>query len=119
MHSILDDGMSAHQNLHSAIQQSVEDFLTASAFHDACQQGHTDVHALQEVHDGLEVLLGQNLRRSHDAGLIAVVQCDEHRHQRDEGLSATHVALQQTVHLSSATHILADFTDDTFLCLSQ
>ena len=111
--------MSAHQNLHSAIQQSVEDFLTALAFHDACQQGHADIHALQEVHDGLEVLLGQNFRRSHDAGLIAVVQCDEHRHQRDEGFSATYVALQQTVHLPSTAHILADFTDDTFLCLSQ
>ena len=77
--------MGTNQYLYGPVQQSVEDFLSLLAFHDASQQGHTNIHAFQEIHDCLQMLFCQNFRRSHDAGLVAVVQCDEHGHESHEG----------------------------------
>ena len=65
------------------------------------------------------MLLCQNLRGSHDAGLIAVVNGDEHRHQGHQRLAASYIALQQAVHLSTATHIFAYFTDYALLGFCQ
>ena len=79
--------MCADENLYGAIEQSVENLLTLLALDDTCQHSYADGQSLQEVHDGLQVLLGKYLGRCHDAGLIAVVQSDKHGHQRHEGLA--------------------------------
>ena len=41
---------------------------------------------------------------------------DEHGHERHERLSRPHVALQQAVHLLSASHVLPYFPNHTLLC---
>ena len=53
------------------------------------------------------MLLGQDLRGSHDTSLEVVVNGNEHRHQGHQGLTTSHITLQQPVHLASGTHILA------------
>ena len=111
--------MGANKNLYGTIQQTIEYLLTAFALHDTRQQSYTDIHIVKECHNGLQVLLGQYLGRSHDAGLIAVAQCDKHRHQGHEGLTASHIALKQTVHLPTTAHILSNLTNDTLLCFRQ
>ena len=65
------------------------------------------------------MLFGEDLRGCHDTGLIAVVDGDEHRHQGDERLARADIALQQSVHLSSGTRVLADLADHPFLCFRQ
>ena len=64
-------------------------------------------------------MLGEDFRGCHDAGLIAVVQCDERGHQCYKGLPRPHVALKEAVHLAPAFHICMDFTDDPLLCLGE
>ena len=115
LHSILDDGVRAHQNLHLASEQSVQDVLSLFAFHNAGEQFHAYRHILQESLDGLQMLLCQDLRRCHDTGLKTIVQRDEHCHERHQRLAAAHVALQQAVHLSAGTHVLTDFMHHPFL----
>ena len=90
---VLDDGMGAHEDLDGAVCETVEHLLAPFALDDACEQGHADVHVLEKGHDGLQVLFGKDLGRCHDAGLIAVVDGDEHRHEGYECLTTTHVAL--------------------------
>ncbi len=116
---ILDDGMRTHQDVYRTIRQPVQHLLPAPPLDDAREQCHTDGHVVQKVHDGLQVLLGQYLRRGHDAGLVAVVQRNEHRHQCHQRLAAAHVALQQAVHLAPAAHVPADFADDALLGIGQ
>ena len=65
------------------------------------------------------MLLGQNLRRSHDASLVVIVKGNEHRHQRHQCLPRSHIPLQQSVHLSSASHIRANLPYHPFLCICQ
>ena len=61
------------------------------------------------------MLFGKNLGGSHDASLIAIVEGNEHRHQGDKRLTATYIALKQTVHLSSATYIGSNLPDNPLL----
>ena len=65
------------------------------------------------------MLLCQYLGRRHDARLIAIAQSYEHGHKRHKRLARTYVALQQTVHLASRTHIVAYLVHHTFLCTGE
>ena len=111
--------MGAHEDVDGAVEEPFEHLLTALALDDARQQGHAEVHAIEELHDGLQVLFCEDFRGCHDASLIAVVDGDEHRHQGHEGLPASHVALQQTVHLPARPNVDPDLPDHPFLCLRQ
>ena len=93
LYRILDDGMGAYENLHTAVLQPLQYLLSLLTFHDTCQQFHPDVHSPKEVLDGLQVLLGENLRRCHDTCLVAVVEGDEHRHQCHQRLAAAYIPL--------------------------
>ena len=79
--------MGAHEDVDGAVEQAFEYFLATLAFNDACQQGYSQVHPVEELHDGLQVLFGEDFRRGHDASLIAVVDSDKHGHQGHEGLA--------------------------------
>ena len=119
LHSVLDDGVCANQYMHITGAESVENLLTLLALHDASKQFYADRHAFQELTNALQVLLCQDFRRCHHAGLITIVQGNEHGHQGHQCLSATHVALQQAVHLTACAHILADLVHHPFLCACQ
>ena len=119
LHGVLDDGMCADEDVGGAVEQCVEYLLTAFPLHHTCQQGYADRHVAEKLHDGLQMLFGQDFRRCHDAGLVTVVDGDEHRHQCHEGLAAADVALQQTVHLPAAAHVLAYLADDALLGFGQ
>ena len=93
LYGIFNDGMGAYENLYGAVEQPVENLLALLALDDARQHSHPDIHPFQEVHDGLQMLLGKNLSGCHDACLIAVVKGDEHGHQRYEGFTRAHIAL--------------------------
>ena len=119
LHRVFNDGMGTDEYLHLACQQTVENLLAFLSLHHTSQQFHADGHVAQEVADGLQVLFGQDFRGRHDAGLIAVVQGDEHGHECHEGLARPYVTLQQTVHLPTAAHVLAYLLDDALLGTRQ
>src|SRR5512140_3069185 len=54
------------------------------------------------------MLICKYFSRSHQACLIAVIDCDQHTHQSDKGLTATDIALKQPVHLFTRPQIPAD-----------
>ena len=112
---ILNHGMCAHEYLYGAVDQSLKHLLALSALDDAREQLYADGHIAQELLDSLQMLLSQYLGGSHDAGLIAVVQGNEHRHQRHQRLSRTHVALQQAVHLAARAHVGPDLMHHALL----
>ena len=62
-----------------------------------------------------KVLPRQNFRGRHEAGLATVVHGQEHSHEGDERLPATHVALEQAIHLPSAPHVVVDLVHDPLL----
>ena len=67
----------------------------------------------------LEVLLGQDLRRRHETGLVAVLHCHERGDQGDDGLAASHIALHQPVHGPVRGHVCFDLGDHPFLRSGQ
>lgn len=74
---------------------------------------------LRNVRIVCKLLLGENFRRRHDAGLVAVVDGYEHRHQCYEGFAGSNIALQQAVHLSSGSHVGANLVHDALLCSGE
>ena len=119
LHRIFYNGVGADENLHRTIEQSLEYFFPTFSLDDTCEQGHTDVHSLEELHDGLQMLFGKDFRRSHDTGLVAVVDGDEHRHECYEGLATANIALEQTVHLATRSYIGTNLPNHPLLGLRQ
>ena len=73
----------------------------------------------QQPHEGLEVLLGQDLRRRHDRALVPVCHRRQQRCRRDHGLPAADVALQQARHRHVARDIREDRIDRPTLRYGQ
>ncbi len=65
------------------------------------------------------MLGGEDFGGCHEAGLTAIVQCQEHAHECYEGLAAADVALDEPVHLVAGTHILSYFFNYTLLGSSE
>ena len=57
------------------------------------------------------VLAGQHLGRRHQRRLRAALDRDQHRQQRDHGLAAADIALQQPHHLRRRRHVGGDLGD--------
>ena len=111
--------MCAHEYVHAAVGESLQYVFPSLALHYARKQFHANVHVAQELAYRGEMLFGKDFRGCHDACLESVVQGDEHGHQRHECLSAAHVALQQTVHLSAAAQVLAYLPHHALLCVGE
>lgn len=77
---------------------------------------HSYVHAVKKLFDGGEMLLCKDFCGSHDTCLEPVAKSYEHGHECHKSLAAAHVALQQTVHLSSGAHVVANLVHHPFLC---
>ena len=119
LHSVFNQRMRSHHNVHLSAQEPFQHLFTPLAFHHTRQQFRAYGHISQEVAYSLQMLLSQYLRRRHDGGLKTVVDGDEHRHQGHERLSRPHIALQQTVHLPSAFHVGANLVHHALLRSSQ
>ena len=69
--------------------------------------------------EGPEMLFGEDLRRGHEKYLVPRINGDEGRGERDEGLPASHVTLEEAVHRSGFLHVPCDFVDYCDLCFCQ
>ena len=70
---------------------------------------------VQERRHGSQVLPGEDLGRRHDRRLMAGLDRDERRVQRDERLPGSDVSLEQDVHRPGSPHRLADRVDRSLL----
>ena len=111
--------MGAHEYLDVTSGEVFQDVFTLLALHDTREEFHSDIHVFQEVTEGLEVLLGEDFRRSHQAGLKTIVEGDEHGHQCHKGLARTHITLQEAVHLATTAHVGTYLVHHSLLCPRQ
>ena len=65
------------------------------------------------------MLGGEDFCRSHEAGLITIIQGDQHAHNGYQCFPASHIALEQPVHLFSRSAVLTDFPDYPLLGFGQ
>ena len=114
-HLALDQRVGADHDLHGAIGQASINLPSLPDFGGTRQQGEVDVHVLQLLLKCGKMLCSKDFCRCHQASLEAVVQGQKHHHEGDDGLSATHIALQQTIHLVPRAQVLPDLLDDTLL----
>ena len=119
-HVIFQHGVSADEYLNIARAETVEycrPFLLA--LYGTCQQRHLHRQSIQKLAESGIMLFCQYLRRSHEAGLVIVVKGYKHRHQCNKRFARPNIALQQTVHLLAAAHVMAHLTYHALLCLGE
>ena len=116
---ILNQGVRSDQHIYLARLQSGQNLFAFLGLCRTCQYRHSHRYSLAHLRYGGIVLSSQNLGRHHQARLVAVVACEQHRKQRHNGLSATHIALQKSIHLDTRHHILADIAHRLLLTFGQ
>ena len=70
----------------------------------------SDAHSerRQQFFEVLEMLLGKDLGRSHQGGLVPCLDSQKHGCGGDEGFSRSDITLQETVHGPGRCQVLAD-----------
>ena len=101
--------MGADQDVDLALLQRCKDVLALAARARArsaapCANRPTAAKAV----DGLEMLARQKLGRRHQRGLRASLDRGRHGEQRDDGLAAADIALQQPQHAVRAGQVGVD-----------
>ena len=105
----------------SAVEQTVVDRHAVLGCRRTREQGymHGVAERRQKGFEGLVVLVGEDLRRRHDTGLVAVIDGEQATHERHEGLTGTDVALQEAVHLATGLEVIVYLVDDAFLRVGE
>ena len=107
--------MRPHDELRFAGSHAFERRFFLRRFHSADQQFHAVARAREYFSRGQKMLHGQNFRRRHQRGLIAVFDDDGRRFKRDDRFAAAHVALQQAIHRHAAFQVRRDFPERPLL----
>ena len=93
--------MCADEDVYGSVHQACVDFTSAGSRGGAGKEGYAYAERSNQRAERLEMLSGEYLGRSHQAGLHAVVKGYEHTEQSHESFPAPYIALQEAVHLSS------------------
>ncbi len=106
--ALLDERVGADDDLRLPGGDAGQRLRALPALDGGGEELHTVGAALQQPPQGEEVLLGQDLGRSHEGRLVAVLQDDDHREKRHERLARAHVALDQPVHGVGGPQVVRD-----------
>ena len=112
---LLNQRMCAHKNLQRPVEQVSMDLAPSGGSRASRKQSYPDAEPSGPGADCLVMLGRENLRRGHYRSLETIVESHEDAHEGHHGLSAPHIALQQTVHLTPAAHIIAYLLEHTLL----
>ena len=118
-HIFLYQCMGANQYVYLAFSQPLFYFLLLACFQRAGKQFGADIHSVKHLLETRIMLAGQYFGRCHEAGLASVVQCNEYGEQCHQGLSASHISLEQSVHLSAGFHVVANLFHHPLLCIGE
>ncbi len=66
-----------------------------------------------------KVLFSQQFGGRHEGNLVTIVNCKQGRKQGNNGLSATHIPLKESVHRFCRFHVIDNFFDHPYLRLGQ
>ena len=118
-HRLLDQRVRAHDEPRPAAGDALAGRRLFGAGQAPDQELGPEAHGLQQAREGVVVLLGEQLRRRHDRGLVAVLGGEQHREQRHHRLPGPHVAHQQAMHPLGGRHVFGDFPDGVLLVSRQ
>ena len=107
--------MGAHDDTEAAVFQSGVYAATLFLRCAAGEQGAAYAGSGKIPADVGKMLLCKHFGGRHDAGLIAVVHCQQRAQHCHHRLAGAHVALEQAVHLVAAAHILKYLAYHAFL----
>jgi len=106
-HGVLDQRMRADDERALAARQAREQLRAAGAGRRTGQQRERHRLIAEQPLDRREVLLGERLGRRHQRRLVSVLDCPQHRVERDHGLAAADLAHQQPLGRASARKLAA------------
>ena len=118
-HSLFDESVCAYHNINVAVFECRQYILSFFLFGRTSQQRHCDFHVTEHLLDCLIMLCREYFCRCHQRCLKTIVEGEEHHHESHYRLAATHVTLQQPVHLESSLQVATNLLDDTFLCVGK
>ena len=81
----------------------------------ARKQGAAHASRCKILADIYIVLLCKHFGGCHNAGLIAIIYCQQGAQNGHHSLSGTHISLKEAVHLMPALHIAVNLADDALL----
>ena len=111
----LDDRMSTHDDVDFTAPDAIEHRLPLLLALLSGQEADLQAHGLHRPPDAQEMLEGEDLGRSHEGRLHAVVRGQGHGELCHEGLARPDVPLQEAVHLATAPQVVIDLTDGLLL----
>ena len=112
---VFDEGMSADDELRFAIGDAIACGGFFGRFQAADEELNLIAGFFEDAPRGKIVLDSENFGGRHQSGLATVFDGDDRGLQRDDGLAAADVALQQAIHGRGLFEICGDFREDAFL----
>ena len=119
---VIDQGMGPDNKVDLAILDLLVKFILLGLLDAADKKRDLHVFKCSVFDHRLDILVmlaRENLRRGHDAGLMAVLKSHDTTEERDERLARPDVALQETKHRGLPFHVGSDLPDHFFLRASQ
>ena len=111
----LDEGVGADDTAGLAALHRRGGFQPRLALDRAREEHRAHAERLEEPADGHEVLLGEDLGRSHDRRLIAGLDGGEGGEGRHHRLARSHIALEEPAHRVRLGHVGADLAPHALL----
>ncbi len=115
LHRLLDQRMRSDHQLCLARGDPLACPAPFRRWHASRQELDPDRQLAQQAGEGPQMLLGQDLRGSHQRRLIAILHRPQHGEERDHRFSGADIPLEKAVHTPRGAHILADLTQDPLL----
>ena len=112
---LLYQSMRPNHNVRSPASDILEDFLSEFLALASNQKPEVHGHFCQKRLQRAHMLLCQDFCRGHERHLIAVLHGHKHGHQRNNGLPASDISLQEPVHGMRAAHVPGNLTGDSSL----
>src|SRR4030042_2182024 len=106
---LLDDSVGPDHHLNIPILNPLIKILSLRTFDTAGQESHPNFQWLQPSMKIKKMLFCQNLGGRHNGSLIAALNHTEASQKGDNGLTASHISLDQSIHGMGLFQILLDF----------
>ncbi len=113
----LDQRVGSAYDVSVSFRYGVKNVLPFRVLHTAREQNSPQTERRRPIFDAVVVLLSKDFSRHHYGRLIAVFAGSDHRRHRNNRLTASHIALQKSVHAGAPLHVTFDLCDDPFLCI--